>query len=83
MLDQNGTKKRVIGGVDLGSEGRTQTRAKIAERHFPRSRRPASGDQQTAVALDAKIVEVEQSTLRGPICIVDCDLPWVLVEKTR
>jgi len=83
MLDEDGTKERVIGGVNLGNEGRTQTRAEVTERHSPGCRRSASRDQQAAVALDAKVVEVEQGTLRGPICIVDCDLPWILVEKTR
>src|SRR5215472_5544184 len=39
------------------------------------------GDQQAALVLGAKIVKVEQGELRGPICIVDRDLPWHLLEK--
>jgi hypothetical protein len=33
--------------------------------------------------LDARIVEVKQSVLRRPIRIVDCDLPWKLVEEMQ
>jgi hypothetical protein len=42
-----------------------------------------SGNQQAALVLDAKIVEVKQSVLRRPIGIVDCDLPWNFVEEMR
>src|SRR6516165_12279628 len=83
MLNENRAQERVIWGAYLDNGGRTQARAQVTKPGPPRSQGPASGNQQAALALDARIVEVKQSVLRRPIRIVDCDLPRKFVEEMR
>jgi hypothetical protein len=81
MLDENGAQERVVWGANLDNGDRTQARTQVTEPYPPRSQRPVRGNQQAALVLDARIVEVQQSVLRRPIRIVDCHLPWNLVEE--
>jgi hypothetical protein len=81
MLDENRAKELVVRRTNLDSEGRAQARTQVTELYPPRPEWPASGDQQAAPVLDARIVKVEQGEFRGPIRIVDRDPLWNLVEK--